>query len=369
MSELLPGLEDKVALLCVARVPRIYHSALRAVNKTWRETVGSKVFYIVRKQLGVTDESVFLINKFDRPPSQLHCMEIDLKTRKCSKALFVNNAITQDIFNEGYGLASVGHLVLFFGGQSFSENHTPSGTVHVFNTLSRKWTRGADMRCPRGGFCHGVIADKLYVAGGYGGRANVQVVTEAEVYDAEADSWSLIASMPLAMSLDIFYVWRNKLLVRGVVDKKHYVFSYSPASNEWKEEKWLVNLLSSFKPLISRATGVISKRDDSLHVGFAEQSYLGRIMEDYVSVVKVMKLDNKTLKWKKLCEYRDETDEDSCECEIDVAPPLNIFGLKERVLVMNHYDGGRPFKLVHLQDMVKLYLECPSTWSSTIVDA
>ncbi|MCO5585634.1 hypothetical protein L7F22_039569 [Adiantum nelumboides] len=371
MAELLPGLPEKVALLCLARVPRIYHTALRAVNKTWREVVGSKEFYIVRKQLGATEESVFLIKKFDKPPNRLHSLEIDLKTRKCCKSLFVNDEVTRDIFNEGFGCASIGHLVIFFGGNSFSEDHTPSGAVHVFNALSRTWTKGADMQCPRGEFCYGVIDGKLYVAGGHAGQGR-GVVTDAEVYDADTDSWSRIASMPLALYSDIFCVWRNKLVVRGlrIPEKTPYVFSYSPSNNEWVEQRWLLNVFSPFKPLISLASVVVTKSNDSLYVGVAENSYQGMHMEDYVSLVKVMKLDSNTLEWKTVSKYRDESDEANCECSIDVAPPSFFFSLRDRVPVMNHleYENVRMFKLAFSKNLVKLFLTCPSSWVSTIVE-
>ncbi|KAI5068481.1 hypothetical protein GOP47_0016826 [Adiantum capillus-veneris] len=291
MAELLPGLNDKVALRCLARAPRIYHTALRAVNKIWREVVGSKEFYTVRKQLNATEERTYLMRA----------------------------------------------MAVHLWGTLYSSS---ADRISLRTTHPQEWCEGRGL------------------------------VTDAEVYDADADSWSRIATLPFALHTDIVCIWRNKLVVRGTIlpEKRQYVFSYSPANNEWEEEKWLVNVFSSFKPLISMATGVTTKSDDSLLVGLAEHSYQGRVMEDYVSLVKVMKLDKNTVQWKALSKYRDEADEANCERSIDVAPPLFIFGLRDRILVMNHleYEDMRMFKLVFSRGIAKLFVTCPSEWVSTM---
>lgn len=64
--------------------------------------------------------------------------------------------------------------------------------VVVYNALTNKWSKAANMTTARSWFAAAVVGTKVYVAGGQG---NTKFLDTAEVYDSETDQWEPIASM------------------------------------------------------------------------------------------------------------------------------------------------------------------------------
>ncbi|KAI7741810.1 hypothetical protein M8C21_003243 [Ambrosia artemisiifolia] len=61
---LIPGLVDEISLQILARTPRIGYLSLKAVSRSWKAAVTSPEIYHIRKQLGTTEEWLYmLINK------------------------------------------------------------------------------------------------------------------------------------------------------------------------------------------------------------------------------------------------------------------------------------------------------------------
>jgi len=183
---LIPGLPDDLAISCLFRVPRIYHLSMRAVNSQWRSLLlnPSSSFHTERKYHGFTNPSLFLlpISNGDTP-NRLECTEIDLVSRKKSKATFVNESVRETIFLDGHACISYSTLVIVLGGFDL---RGASNSVHILDTLTKKWTLGANMLARRGEFAWGLIGNRLYVAGGSGSSGSVAA---AEVYDFRTKDW------------------------------------------------------------------------------------------------------------------------------------------------------------------------------------
>lgn len=62
----------------------------------------------------------------------------------------------------------------------------------MYNALTNKWSKAANMTTARSWFAAAVVGTKVYVAGGQG---NTKFLDTAEVYDSEADQWEPIGSM------------------------------------------------------------------------------------------------------------------------------------------------------------------------------
>lgn len=70
----------------------------------------------------------------------------------------------------------------------------PVSRVYVFDLVTRTLTRGASMKKARSFFaCAAVGGSKVYVAGGHDGQKNA--LKSAEMYDAENDEWTTLPDM------------------------------------------------------------------------------------------------------------------------------------------------------------------------------
>jgi hypothetical protein len=119
-----------------------------------------------------------------------------------------------------------------------------SNSVHIFDTLTKKWTLGANMLSRRGEFAWGFIGNRLYVAGGYGG-ADVGIIAAAEVYDFGTNEWREVSSMPAAMVIDVFFAVSGKLFVGGWMPPWYTVeaYSYCPLTNVWEQDDGMLRVL------------------------------------------------------------------------------------------------------------------------------
>ncbi|TKY74340.1 F-box/kelch-repeat protein [Spatholobus suberectus] len=60
---LIPKLPDELSLQIIARLPRICYFNVRLVSKKWKLTIMSSELYKVRKELGTTEEWLYLLIK------------------------------------------------------------------------------------------------------------------------------------------------------------------------------------------------------------------------------------------------------------------------------------------------------------------
>jgi N-acetylneuraminic acid mutarotase len=89
-------------------------------------------------------------------------------------------------------------------------------------------------------FACGIIAGKLYVAGGYNGCGELEVT--GEVYDFETNEWPFIAPMPFGLAKnesDAFFKGRLFIKGRALISNQRKVVSYNPVDNTWENNEKL----------------------------------------------------------------------------------------------------------------------------------
>ncbi|XP_046374616.1 kelch-like protein 12 [Haliotis rufescens] len=91
----------------------------------------------------------------------------------------------------GLSLVTVDHFIYAFGGR-FRHTDQYFDLVERFNTLTRQWTTITPMNTPRAWPGISVFDGKIYVVGGFDGQSRLR---SAEVYDPDADQWSLLSNM------------------------------------------------------------------------------------------------------------------------------------------------------------------------------
>ena len=119
-------------------------------------------------------------------------------------------------------------------GQGFDQ----IGNVWVYDPASDAWTDGAPMEAAsaRGSSAVGVIAGKIYLAGGY---RNGDAVTILSVYDPAADAWAHdLAPLPAprdhaagaAVGGTLYVMGGRDHAISAITDR---VDAYDPVSNSW----------------------------------------------------------------------------------------------------------------------------------------
>ncbi|KAJ0710657.1 putative F-box domain, kelch-type beta propeller, F-box-like domain superfamily [Helianthus annuus] len=204
---LIPGLPDEISLQIFARTPRIGYLNLKAVSPSWRAAVTSPEIYNIRKELGTTEEWLYiLVNKglFGR---FLHAL--DPISKRWQRLPPIPNALVEigyrrslSCFRTVYrscAFAAVDGCLYMLGGVSGCSSLT---SVWKYDPVSNSWIEANPMSVGRAYFETGVLNNKLFVVGGISfsrvgdNHYSKTPLQSAEVFDPETGLWSDIPSMP-----------------------------------------------------------------------------------------------------------------------------------------------------------------------------
>ena len=111
--------------------------------------------------------------------------------------------------------------------------------VVIYDALTNKWSKGANMNTPRSWAAAAVVGDKVYVAGGQG---NTKFLDSAEVYDPESDTWKTISNMGIVRSSCQGVALDGQFwVIAGEYVKNHYNDNqkssaevYAPETDTWR---------------------------------------------------------------------------------------------------------------------------------------
>eukprot|EP01018_Ginkgo_biloba_P037517 Gb_41578 [translate_table: standard] len=374
---LIPGLPDQIATLCLVRIPRIYHSSLRSVNSQWKNFVESPSFYSLRKELGFTNPSLFMLPKCPDGLTNLPCWELDLNSHKSSKSLFHNNdaIIKRSSYTTAHVCVSLGRVVMLVGGKT--DGGKAVSDVYMFDTLTKKWWRGPNMLSRRYRFGWGVIDGRLYVAGCSGGE-QVGHMRQSEVYDPHSNTWSTIANLPAVMNICISFVVKGSLFVLGHDLGQYMAFSYNPLQDLWQPEEWLLNAYNTLPHV--RVETIF---DCGLFITTTIESdciyFLEVISADDFNKfnscsqgLHVSRYDWSTCQWKHVLSVHDQVSQFHVDCD---SLEARFFGLNDKLLIMEHLEDAEEnkprhnIKVVEEDEVLRVSVLCPYQWFMAIVYA
>jgi len=136
------------------------------------------------------------------------------------------------------GAAAAGVIAnkLYVAGGAISlDYNTPTLALEIYDPVTDSWTGGAALSVPRAGAASAVIGDKLYVAGGQGSFP-YHAVTALEIYDPISNSWTAGAPLPTAVGNAVGAAINGKFYVAGGTTGPANVALlqiYDPVSNTW----------------------------------------------------------------------------------------------------------------------------------------
>lgn len=235
-KRLIPSLPDEISLQILARLPRIYYLYVKLVSRSWKAAVMSRELFTLRKELGTTEEWLYLLTKED--DGRLSWLALDPssgrwqrlpplpgvafqdESRKVLPALQMWNAVGSSIkiadvlrgwFRRkdapdgmslcGCAIGAVDGCLYVLGGFSGA---LALRLVWRYDPLMNSWSEVSPMSIGRAYCKTGVINNKLYVVGGVTrGRAGLTPLQSAEVFDPHTGLWSQIPSMPFSKAQDI----------------------------------------------------------------------------------------------------------------------------------------------------------------------
>ncbi|KAK9677150.1 hypothetical protein RND81_11G123800 [Saponaria officinalis] len=210
-SPIIPGLIDDLGRECLIRIPYSDLPTGSSVSKTWRAEITGQDFGRFRKAEGVT-RPVFILAQTQTDVSNLNSGQVVLKDDPVRPTYQLT---VFDPFTRSWtllpmipglpgglpmfcGLVGSGTSVLVMGGWDPVTLRASSG-VYIYNFLSGKWKKGADMPGVRRSFFGCATSDDgrmVVVAGGHDEDKNA--LKSALIYDVDKDMWTPLPDMARA---------------------------------------------------------------------------------------------------------------------------------------------------------------------------
>lgn len=143
-TQLIRGLPDDIALSCLARVPRKYHTVLKCVSRRWRDLVCSKEWHAYRQKHNLSETWIYALcrDKFE----QICCYVLDPDSpRRCWK--LIEGFPPRCLKRKGMGFEALGKKVYLLGGCGWLENATDE--AYCYDVSRNSWTATSSMSTAR----------------------------------------------------------------------------------------------------------------------------------------------------------------------------------------------------------------------------
>lgn len=230
-QRLIPNLPDELSIQIIARLPRICYPHIRLVSQKWKGTVTSSELFKLRKELGKTEEWLYLLTKIEEDKLLWHAF--DPLSRKWQRLPRMPNVVYEEEYTRGLPWFSIWNMVgpsIKFAdtirgwlGRKNSFDQMPfcgcaigalDGCLYVlggfcktstmkcvwrYNPIQNTWSEVTAMSTSRAYGKTGILNNKLYVVGGVSrGQGGLAPLQSAEVFDPSTSTWSEVPSMPFS---------------------------------------------------------------------------------------------------------------------------------------------------------------------------
>lgn len=199
-DSLLPGLNDDVALSCLAWSSRSNYASLSRLNTRFNKLIKSGYLYGLRKQMRIVEHWVYLV--FD-PKKGWEAFD---PTRK--EWMRLPNIPCDECFKHADKESlAVGSELLVFGREMLDL------VIWKYSLIHRNWVKCQGMNLPRCLFGSSSFGSIAIVAGG--SDKTGAVLKSAELYDSSTGRWEMLPSMHTPRRLCSGFFMDEKFYVIG----------------------------------------------------------------------------------------------------------------------------------------------------------
>ncbi|KAI3445708.1 hypothetical protein Pfo_002373 [Paulownia fortunei] len=227
---LIPSLPDEISIQILARLPRICHFNAKLVSRSWQAALMSEEYYKLRKELGTTEEWLYILTKLDGEKLVWHAL--DPVSRIWQRLPLMPNVAAEDGMRRGLsglrlwnivGSSIIADAIRGWLGRKDALEEIPfcgcaigavDGCLYVmggfcrasamksvwrYDPIVNAWSEVTPMSIGRAYCKTGVLNNKLYVVGGVTrGRGGLTPLQSAEVFDPSSGIWTEVPSMPFS---------------------------------------------------------------------------------------------------------------------------------------------------------------------------
>ncbi|KAF6175135.1 hypothetical protein GIB67_022816 [Kingdonia uniflora] len=230
-TPLISGISDDIALFCLARVPRRYHTLLKCVSKRWRELVCSEEWCSYRQKHNLNETWIYALcrDNFER----VCCYVLDPNSsQRCWKLL--QRPPTQCLKRKGMAFEVLGRKLYLFGGCGWCEDATDE--VYCYDSSKGSWEEASPLSTARCYFASESLNSKLYAIGGVG--SNSSDPRSWDTYDPSTNIWTSHSDPNIVPDIEESIVIDGKIYIRcgasSTIPPHVYSVVYEPSSGTWQ---------------------------------------------------------------------------------------------------------------------------------------
>ncbi|KAK4804935.1 hypothetical protein SAY86_004752 [Trapa natans] len=229
-APLICGLPDDIAISCLARIPRIYHAALRCVSKRWRDLMASEELYSYRMKHNLDETWIYALCRDKN--DQNCCYSLDPNCSRMSWKL-VQGIPSRILKRKGVGFEILGKKVYLMGGCGWCED--ASDEVFCFDVSTDSWFESASLPIARSYFACEVLNGKIHTIGGLGSKQSD--TNSWDTYDHHTNCWKSQSEPNLVHEIEDSVVFEGKIYIRcsvPCISSRVFAMVYEPSSGTWE---------------------------------------------------------------------------------------------------------------------------------------
>ncbi|KAI3934797.1 hypothetical protein MKW98_026205 [Papaver atlanticum] len=233
-TPLLSGLPDDIALFCLARVPRRYHTLLKCVSKRWRDLVCSEHWVSYRQKHNLAESWIYVLCRDKADRLERACLYVldPISLKRCWK--LVPSLPVQCLKRKGMAFEVLGNKVCLLGGCGWFEDATDE--VYCYDASRNTWDTTAPLPTARCYFACEALNEKLYAIGGVG--SNLSDPHSWDMYNPSTNSWTSHLDPNIVPDIEESFVLDGKIYIRcgvsSTMPSNVYAVVYKPSSGTWE---------------------------------------------------------------------------------------------------------------------------------------
>lgn len=228
-SPLISGLPDDISLMCLARVPRKYHSVLKCVSKRWRDLLCTEEWQLYRRKQKLDETWIYALCR-DKL-NEISCYVLDPSSRRDWK--LIDGLPPQISKRKGIGFEALGNKLFLLGGCNGFQDST--NEVYSYDASSNRWVEATSLSTSRCYFACEVLDEKLYAIGGI--VSNASDLHSWDTFDPLTNCWISNRDPNIVSDIEDSVVVDGKIYIRCCrypVTPHIYAAVYEPSSCKWQ---------------------------------------------------------------------------------------------------------------------------------------